>query len=239
MGLFDRKKAMMVDLHGLTEALEHGLHGSGGAPRPGMLGRVDTDLIRNGLLGRGLVTSITETGTIIGTRMAPRPVCDFGVQVTLDGEPPFAAQVRQSIPASYVPDFVPGETVVAVRVDPADRTRVGIDLSQDAPTVTAAAAAAGAPSAASVLESGIPVRAVVVGSQPLGTKTPAGVDLYALVLTVLQEGSPPRQVQLGNPVPADCVPLLYNGSNLPAKAAPDRPELVAVDWVAALAEASR
>ena len=64
-------------------------------------------------------------------------------------------------------------------------------------------------------------------------------DLYGLVLTILQPGHPPRQVQVGNPVPPAGVPLLYPGSNLPARALPDQPQAVVIDWDAALAEASR
>ena len=91
----------------------------------------------------------------------------------------------------------------------------------------------------SVLADGIPVRAVVIQSEPLHRRNQAGIDLYAMVLTIVQPGQAPRKVKVGNPVPADGVPLLYPGSNLLARALPDRPEAVVIDWEAAVYEASR
>lgn len=204
-----------------------------------LTGTVDPALLQNGILGQGLVMSVQETGTSVGSEHDPRPVCEFEVQVRLDSEPPFVARVRQSVQLARVPQFVPGQTLLAVRVDPQDHTRVALDFSQEPPTVTVDEHATGLPAAATVLATGIPVRAVVVQSQALNARTQAGVDLYGLLLTVLQEGQPPRQVQLGYPVPASGVPLLYPGSNVPAKILPDHPDLVAIDWEAAIAEASR
>jgi hypothetical protein len=204
-----------------------------------LTGTVDPELMQNGVLGQAIVISVQETGTSVGSRHDPRPVCDFEVQVRLDNSPPFTATVRQSVQLARVQMFVPGQTMVAVRVDPNDHTRVAIDFSQEPPSVTIDEQATGQPTAASVLMTGMPVRAVIVQSQPLNAKTSAGVDLYALLLTVLQEGQAPRQLQLGYPVPAGGIPLLYPGSNVPAKALPDRPDLVAIDWDAAVSEASR
>jgi hypothetical protein len=204
-----------------------------------LTGTVDPDLMQRGTLAQGIVMSVRETGTSVGSKQDPRPVCDFEVQVRLDNTPPYVAHVRQSVQLARVPLFVPGETMLAVRVDPQDPAKVAIDFSQEPPQVTIDEHATGMPAAATVLSSGIPVRAVLVQSQPLNARTQAGVDLYGLVLTVLQEGQPPRQLQLGYPVPGNCVPLLYPGSNVPAKVLPDRPDLVAIDWDAAVAEASR
>jgi hypothetical protein len=129
--------------------------------------------------------------------------------------------------------------LIAVRVDPADHSRVAMDRSQEPPTVTVSDQTTGASAAVSILKTGNPVRAVIVQTQPLSAKNPAGLDLYAFVLTILEEGHPPRQVQAGNPVPDSCIPLLNPGSNMPAKVDPDQPGLVAIDWDAAWAEASK
>jgi len=46
-----------------------------------------------------------------------------------------------------------------------------------------------------------------------------------------------NQVQVGNPVPADAVPLVYPGNTVPAKRMPDGADhALVIDWDAALAE---
>jgi hypothetical protein len=67
-------------------------------------------------------------------------------------------------------------------------------------------------------------------------KNPHGVDMHAFVLTVMPDGQKPYQTKVGNPVPEEAVPLLFPGSNLPAKVLPEEPEGVVIDWDAALAE---
>jgi hypothetical protein len=244
MGLFSKNKGVFGDLRNLKDALDpQQLKSMTASLNPeglrGLTGTVDPDLLATGVLGRGLITSVEKTGTSVGSKQDPRPVCLFGVEVTLDNTAPFSAQIRQSVPLADVPQYVPGQTFVAVRVDPADHSRVALDRSQAPPTVTISEQSTGAPSAASVLETGTPVRAVIVQTQSLNAKNPAGLELYALVLTILEDGQPPRQIQIGNPVPDSCVPLLYPGSNVPARALPGQPNVVAVDWDAALAEASK
>lgn len=90
-----------------------------------------------------------------------------------------------------------------------------------------------------MLETGEPVRAVIVQTQSMSAQNPAGVETYALVLRILQHGRAPRQVQIGNPVPESFIPLLYPGSNVPTRALASQPNAVSVDWDSALAEASR
>jgi hypothetical protein len=86
-----------------------------------------------------------------------------------------------------------------------------------------------------VLETGTPGRAVIVQSLPLGKRNPAGVDLYAFVLTVMPEGKDPYQIQVGNPTPPEALPLLFPGSKVPVKIGTE-PNAVVIDWQAALAE---
>jgi hypothetical protein len=203
-----------------------------------LTGMADPDVLRGGLLGQGMIVSVRETGTSVGSEHDPRPVCEWVIEVRLDNVQPYNALVRQSVQLAWLPQFVPGQTLVAVRVDPADHSRVVLDFASQVPTVTRAAQP-GALTMADVLASGEPARAVVTASQPLRSRNEAGLELYALVLTILQEGHAPRQVTVGNPVPAACVPLLYPGSNMPARAMPGQPQAVAIDWDAALAEASR
>ena len=93
-------------------------------------------------------------------------------------------------------------------------------------------------SAARILEQGVPCKVVIVETQPLGTRNQKGDDMYAFLLTVLADGRPPFQIQVGNPVPAAAVPLLYPGNTVPAKRMPTGDEReVVIDWQAALAQA--
>ena len=88
------------------------------------------------------------------------------------------------------------------------------------------------------MSKGVEACAVIVQSQQLGMTNPAGVDLYGFQLTVMVDGRAPYQIQVGNPVPPEAVPLLYPGSNVPAKMMPGSDNSVAIDWTAAIAEAS-
>jgi hypothetical protein len=89
---------------------------------------------------------------------------------------------------------------------------------------------------AQILATGLPTRVVIVQTMPVNMKNPQGLDMYALVLTVMHDGQLPTRAQVGNPVPAACVGLLYPGSNLPARVLADNPGAIAIDWDAAIAE---
>jgi hypothetical protein len=62
--------------------------------------------------------------------------------------------------------------------------------------------------------------------------------MYALMVTILCDGFAPYQTQMGNPVPPSGLPLLYPGSNLPAKVRPGQQGQVIIDWEAAVAQAT-
>jgi len=140
--------------------------------------------------------------------------------------------------ATVLPQLMMPGATVAVRVDPNDRSRIALSLGEEPPTVTMASSGdANTGSAARILEYGVGCRAVIVQSQPMGMRNPAGNEMYAFVLTVMAEGRPPYQVQVGNPVPADAVPLVYPGNTVPAKRMPDGADhALVIDWDAALAE---
>jgi hypothetical protein len=203
-----------------------------------LTGAPSKELLENGLLGRGIVLSVEVTKTTMGDEMSPSPVCVFTVEVSLDNQNPYQATCRQAIPYTVVPQFVPGQTVVAVRVNPQDPSEIALDLATEPPTVTVSQSTSGF-SAAEILANGASVRAVIVQTQPLGKKNQEGFDFHAFLFTILSDGQPPRQVQVGNAVPPAAVPLLYPGSNLPAKVMASEPDGVVVDWAAAVAEASK
>lgn len=204
-----------------------------------LTGSVPKELLQNGRLGRGIIVSIQQTSVSTGADFDPAHVCVFTVEVALDNVPRYTATCRQAVRATILPQLMlPGATV-AVRVDPGDHSRIALSLGEEPPTVTMASS--GDPntgSAARILEYGAPCRAVIVQSQPMGMRTSAGKEMFAFVLTVMAEGRSPYQTQVGNPVPADAVPLVYPGNTVPAKRMPDGDDHeIVIDWDAALAQA--
>ncbi len=206
-----------------------------------LTGSVSEKLLEDGLLGRGIIVDVKQTSVSVGADFNPAHVCVFTVEVQLDNEPRYTATCRQAIMATVLPQLISGQPTVAVRVNPNDHSEIALSLNEAPPTVTMAAN--GDPntsSAAEVLEYGEHCRAVIVQSQPLGTRNQAGKDMYAFLLTVMADGRAPYQVQVGNPVPADAVPLIYPGNTVPAKRLPDRgDQYIVIDWDAALALATQ
>jgi hypothetical protein len=203
-----------------------------------LAGSVPQELLDQGLLGRGIVVSVEQTSVSTGADFDPSHVCVFTVEVALDDVPRYNATCRQSVRATILPRLMSPGATVAVRVDPKDHNRIALSLGEPPPTVTMARS--GDPntgSAARILEFGVPCKAVIVQTQPLGMRNPKGDDMYAFALTILAEGRPPYQIQVGNPVPAAALPLLYPGNTVPAKRMPDGDdrELV-IDWEGALAQ---
>ena len=206
-----------------------------------LTGSPSSDLLENGVLGRGIITDVQQTSVSTGSEWNPSHVCVFTVEVSLDGTPRYMAQCRQAVPATILPQLASGNATVAVRVNPTDGNEIALSLGEEPPTVTVSSSDgdANSGSAAEILANGESCRAVIVESQPLGKRNAQGVDLYALLLTVMADGRAPYQVPVGNPVPPEAVPLLYPGNNVPAKRMPDRGDNhIVVDWAAALQQAT-
>jgi hypothetical protein len=206
-----------------------------------LTGAVPKELLANGLLGRGIIVSVQQTGVSTGADFDPAHVCVFTVEVALDNTPRYNATCRQAVRATVLPQLMlPGATV-AVRVDRDDHSHVALSLGEDPPTVTMAAE--GDPntgSAARILAEGLPCKAIIVESQPLGMRNPAGKAMYAFLLTVMADGRAPYQTQVGNPVPDEAIPLLYPGNAVPAKRMADGDDHeIVIDWDAALAKAEQ
>jgi hypothetical protein len=201
-------------------------------------GSVPKELLEQGLLGRGIIVSVQQTSVSTGADFDPAHVCVFTVEVALDNVPRYTATCRQAVRATILPQLMVGGVTVAVRVDPDDHSRVALSLGEAAPTVAMAGTGdSNTGSAARILELGVPCKAVIVQTQPLGMRNPKGDDMYALVLTVMAPGRPPYQIQVGNPVPAAALPLLYPGNTVPAKRMPDGDDReVVIDWEATLSQ---
>jgi hypothetical protein len=204
-----------------------------------LAGSVPKELLENGLLGRGIIVSIQQTSVSTGVDFDPSHVCVFTVEVALDNQPRYTATCRQAVRATILPQLMMPGATVAVRVDANDHSRIALSLAEEPPTVTMAST--GDPntgSAARILEYGTPCKAVIVQSQPMGMRSSTGKDMYAFVLTVMADGQAPYQTQVGNPVPADAIPLVYPGNTVPAKRMPDGAQHeIVIDWDAALDQA--
>jgi hypothetical protein len=198
-----------------------------------MTGGTDKKLLQTGLLGRAIITDLQLTGTTVQSNNGlVQRKCRFTVEVSLDGQAPYMASCTQRIPEIQIPQIQPGNTTVAVRADPEDQTQIALDFATEPPVVTTSGSS-GTQTAAEILATGAPGHAVIVGSQPLGKRTPAGVDVYAYVLTVMPEGKDPYQIQVGNPTPPAALPFLFPGSRVPVKIGSD-PNAVVIDWDAAV-----
>jgi hypothetical protein len=201
-------------------------------------GSVSKELLQEGLLGRGIIVSVQQTAVSTGADFNPSHVCVFTVEVALDNVPRYTATCRQAVRATILPQLMAPGATVAVRVDPKDQSRIALSLGEEPPTVTMASTGdANTGPAARILDLGEPCKAVIVQTQPLGMRNAKGDDMYAFSLTVMAEGRPPYQIQVGNPVPAAALPLLYPGNTVPAKRMPDGDdrELV-IDWETTLAQ---
>lgn len=200
-----------------------------------LTGGVNSRLLQTGLIGRGVILAVRPGGTTVQVHNSlVERTCDFRVEVTLDNTPPYEAACTQRIQEVYIPQLVPGSSIVAVRVDPADLSKVALDFTTPPPNVTVARKP-GQEGAADVLASGTPARAVIVQTQPLGMQNAEGVQMHAFVLTVMLEGADPYQVQVGNPTPPQALGLLFPGSHVPVKVSKASAQSVVIDWTAALA----
>ena len=78
-------------------------------------------------------------------------------------------------------------------------------------------------------EQGVPAWVAVSGHQFMGMRNAQGVDMHPIKYTVTRDGKPPYEMQLTQPVPADGIPLLQEGADLPAKVLADNDQTAVVD----------
>jgi hypothetical protein len=196
-----------------------------------LTGGVDSELIATGVLARGEVLGLTPSGTTltVGNGLVERN-CEFVLNVIMDGQQPFQATVSQRIQEVMLSQLSAPNVILAVRVDPADHSRVAIDFASQPPEVNLPAST-GPGSAAYILEHGKPITVVLVANNPVGVNNSKGDPIHALTLTIATGVDTPYQIQVGNAVPASALPLVYPGSKLHAKLG-DGPNDVVVDWSA-------
>lgn len=194
----------------------------------GMVGSADPELIAKGTLARADLTGIDVSGTTmqVGNGLVERK-CTFTLQVYVEGQAPYAATCVQRVAEVYLPQLVPGQAVLAVRVDPTDPQKVAIDFDSPVPTVTVAPSA-GHEAASWILANGHEEKAVLVANQPMGLNSSSGDPVHALSLRI-DKGDASYQVQVGNGVPNSALPLLFPGSKLWVMVG-DTPNDVVVNW---------
>ena len=198
------------------------------------LGGVDRQLLATGTLARGEVLSIQPSSTTISVMNSlVERNCTFLLNVMMDGQQPFQAQVSQRVQEVLIPQLTKPGVVLAVRVDPADHANVAIDFAHPAPQVRLPESS-GAGSAAEILSTGTPITVVLVANTPIGVTNAKGDPVHALTLTIATGVPTPYQIQVGNAVPATALPLVFPGSKLHAKLGAG-PNDIVVDWAAGAA----
>lgn len=199
----------------------------------------DPELMASPLIGAAVVENMQITGSSVQRGGAPpEQVCVFALKVFLDETDPYEAQAKKRLPQYVIAQISPGASEVTVRVDPNDHSRVAIDLATETPKIRLKAQP-GQLTVADIMTQGVAAQGVIVDSGPLGVTNSKGLDMYKFTLTIIRDGTAPYQIQVGLPVPPEAVPLLFNGSKVPVKYMADgKPEECAIDWDAALAQAS-
>jgi hypothetical protein len=123
-----------------------------------------------------------------------RAIPNFEIEVHLDGLDPYRATARQAVPQEALFWIERGPTEVTVYVDRSVTSRIAIDFWTP-PAVT-----------------GVPRYA-----------EPAELDIYSFIYNGFVDGKRSYQVDVGNPLPSDALPLMYPGSRVPVKVSPGDP----------------
>ena len=185
------------------------------------------DLAANGIPGRASVVEVQKSpaGSLID--------CALTVGVRLvDGTPSYRASCHVPLAAEQADKVIAGQTILTVRADPSDHSRVAVSLSEPTPVVTVTDPSAIDPPARALRE-GSPCRVVLLAHQRQWLRTPEGDELYATKLRITSDGT---ELQAFVPVPSSATALLQDGSEFPAKRLALEPNVVTIDWSAAQAE---
>ena len=217
------------------------------------LGMVDRKLIANGILARGNVVSAVPDGMTIGQdanlAYGAEKVCRVVVEIIgLNGEEPYEATCKHSIPLIYIPKLQEKGAAVAVRVDPDDPQHIELDLGTEAPpapvilvsddgTRQTLKASKSTYTAAEILQQGAPCTVDVLAVIPLNQLASDGAPATGLVLLVHRDGVADYQAQIGTHIPDAAVAKVVVGATLPARwvpgpGLPTDVNLVSPDWAA-------
>ena len=186
--------------------------------------QLPADLAANGIRGRGAVVDVQKSpaGKLVDCALT------LGVRL-LDGTPSYRASCHVPLAQEQADQVSAGGTILTVRADPNDHSRVAVSLTEPTPVVTITDSAALDPPARA-LRDGDPCQVVLLAHQRQWLQTPDGQELYATKLRVTSDGT---ELQANVPVPAGGVALLQDGSQLPARRVALEPNVLTIDWAAA------
>lgn len=158
----------------------------------------------------------------------------FAVRVDPDDHMNIALDTAHDVPPPRGQDANAAHVIDATNGLPpevAELAAAGVDLSgaSQAPPNRVSSV-----SGAEILATGTPCRAIVQSAQPLGFQKD-GKDVWGIVLNAVAEGEETVQARIGLGVPAEAVPLLFPGADLPAKRRRDVVDGVCIDWDEAIA----
>lgn len=185
------------------------------------------DLAANGIPGRATLAGVEKTpaGNLID--------CALSLKIRLtDGTSPYEASCHALVAPDKADRLIPGQTFLAVRADPNNRSRVAWSPSEPVPVAPITDPAVVDPPARALAE-GQPCRITVLLADRQFLAAPGGDEFYAVKLRVASDGS---EFQVNVPTPAAAIGLLQPGADLPAKRLAAQPNVLAIDWPAALAE---
>ena len=162
--------------------------------------------------------------------------CAVSAKVRLvDGTPPYQATIQANVVQRRADLLQAGRTIVAVRAGLDDHSEVMISWTEAVPVVTVTDPEILEPPARA-LRDGQQCRIVVLDQWRQFLKTPAGEELYATKARVTSDG---LELQVMLHVPDSATALVVVGKELPAKRMQYQPNVIAVDWDAALSEAEQ
>jgi ABC-type amino acid transport substrate-binding protein len=182
------------------------------------------------ILGRAVVVDVRKepAGELVD--------CAVTAKVRLvDGTPPYDAAFHTSVVQGRADLILAGRTILAVRAGVDDHSELTISWSESVPVVTVTDPDILEPPARA-LRDGKPCRIVVINHARQSLKTPAGDELYSTKVCVTTDGS---ELGLMLSVPDSATALLVDGKELPAKRLEYEPNVLTVDWDAAMSEAGQ
>ncbi|MGH2684123.1 MAG: hypothetical protein ACRDJP_01485, partial [Actinomycetota bacterium] len=175
------------------------------------------------------------------------PQVELQLQVTTQMHGAYPVTVKDIVPLMLIGTLSSGRPL-PVKVDPANPQRVIIEwesalgagmgggMPMGAGMPVGAAGGYAAPSAdpeatkQQLLANGVPGVAKVISSTATGQVDAQGRPVYSMMMQVEIEGRPPMQAPAMVGVPPERAEQLEPGDQVPIRADPNNPMMMAVDW---------